>query len=173
MGAGSSLAPPVRCDSRVATSHSPSSNPSGKLDPSFGKSGTGMLVTHFPDAVKASASANSMDIDSRRRIVLGGTGGNNSVVLARYTHRGSLSRSFGTGGKVAQKLDHFGDINGIAIDGEDRIVAVGDDTYSHSKWGLARYRSDGRLDPKFGNDGQVVTGMGRHRGITAYGVAID
>jgi uncharacterized delta-60 repeat protein len=146
---------------------------SGKLDRSFGNSGTGMVVTHFPDAVKSSAYANSMGIDSRRRIVLGGTNRNRSTVLARYTRSGSLDQSFGEGGRVAQKLDRFGGANAVAIDGKDGIVAVGDDRHSPPKWALARFGRGGRLDPKFGTDGQVVTGMGRFRGLTAYGVAID
>jgi uncharacterized delta-60 repeat protein len=53
-------------------------------------------------------------------------------------------------------------INGLAIRYDDRILAAGDvamtDGVRHS-FGLALYDSGGKLDPSFGNHGQVITDM--------------
>jgi uncharacterized delta-60 repeat protein len=55
-------------------------------------------------------------------------------------------------------------VNGLAIDVEDRIVAVGWTSHDscHYRWALARYRADGGLDATFGGDGRVVTAFGHN-----------
>jgi uncharacterized delta-60 repeat protein len=86
---------------------------------------------------------------------------------------GDLDPSFGTGGKVT--TDFGGDVGGeilsVAIDSRGRIVAGGFSAGSRSpgSFTLARYRSDGSLDPSFGTGGIAVTDL---QG-TAFSVAID
>lgn len=140
----------------------------GNLHHQFGHAG--MLVTRFEGS--ATARANSMEIELGGNIVVGGSGDHGSVLLARYRRDGSPDPFFGNDGKVAQKLDHLQGVHGIAVVGNNRIVAVGDNRHKRSKWALARLGNRGKLDSTFGRDGEVVTGMGKHR-ITADGVAVD
>lgn len=72
---------------------------------------------------------------------------------------GELDPTFGVGGKVI--TDFFGNsdqVNGIAIQGDGKIVAVG---YARRNptttgFGIARYNHDGTLDSSFGTSGKVT-----------------
>jgi uncharacterized delta-60 repeat protein len=90
---------------------------SGRLDASF--SGDGEVITSFKD----SASANSVGIDSRGRIVAAGYG----YQVARYRRNGSLDRSFSDNGKVTTGWGSYSD--SAAIDPRDRIVVAGAHSY--------------------------------------------
>src|ERR1041384_6051905 len=70
-----------------------------------------------------------------------------------------LDPSFGVGGKVI--TDFFGNndqVNGIAIQGDGKIVAVGSALRDATTPGLgiARYNPDGTLDTNFGTGGKVT-----------------
>jgi uncharacterized delta-60 repeat protein len=86
---------------------------------------------------------------------------------------GDLDPSFGAGGKVTTDLgeDAGGEILSVAIDSRGRIVAGGFSAGSTTPgdFTLARYRSDGSLDPSFGDGGIAVTDLEG----TAFSVAID
>lgn len=77
-----------------------------------------------------------------------------------------LDPSFGAGGKVM--TDFFGNndqVNGIAIQGDGKIVAVGyvQRNPTTTVLGIARYNADGTLDSSFGTGGKVtgdVLGIG-------------
>jgi uncharacterized delta-60 repeat protein len=121
--------------------------PHGGFDRSF--SGDGRLTTHF----KGGGAANSIAIDSRRRIIAVGGGPQvPNFALARYKASGRLDRSFGGNGKV---LLDFGrsSAHSVAIDSRGRIVAVGG---GHGKFALARYKPNGNLDRAFSNNGKVT-----------------
>lgn len=72
---------------------------------------------------------------------------------------GSVTTSFGRGEAGA---------NAVAVSPGGKLVAAGDDFKysefpgepSRSKFALARYRRDGKLDTSFGSDGTVETGFG-------------
>jgi uncharacterized delta-60 repeat protein len=87
----------------------------GALDRSFGG---GKIVLGFRHA-----SARSVVIDSRRRVVV--TGGNGRFALARFRAGGKIDRSFGGDGKVATHLNHYAGAFSAAIDSRDRIVVAG------------------------------------------------
>jgi uncharacterized delta-60 repeat protein len=74
---------------------------------------------------------------------------------------GDLDPSFGNGGKVKKDLTgDAGEFTSVAIDTRGRIVAAGgpySDERTPARFVLARYRSDGRLDPSFGEGGIANT----------------
>ena len=61
---------------------------------------------------------------------------------------GDLDPTFGVQGKVIVDLGQFDSIGAIALQSDGKIVTVGSS-------GLARFNSDGSLDPSFANGGQV------------------
>ena len=75
---------------------------------------------------------------------------------------GSLDASFGTGGKVSTSFrsnDHS--VNAVAMQADGKIVAVGHAfTGAANVFALARYNTDGSLDPDYGNNGKVTTVIG-------------
>ena len=78
--------------------------------------------------------------------------------LARYNPNGSLDTSFSGDGK--QSTD-FGDgdvANGVALQSDGKIVAVG--RGAGSDFALARYNPNGTLDPSFSGDGMQTTDFG-------------
>src|SRR5579863_1204922 len=76
----------------------------GQLDPAFGNGGK--VLTPFPTCPNfCSASANAAALQSDGKIVVGGTintatGTGLESVLVRYTNKGQLDSTFGTGGMV-------------------------------------------------------------------------
>jgi len=80
--------------------------------------------------------------------------------LVRYTSGGTLDPRFGRHGRVRTDLGAVvGEgVRGVVVQHDGRIVAAGDTQGpGGADLGLARYRSDGRLDRGFGTDGTVVT----------------
>jgi len=135
----------------------------GDLDPSFGSSGK-TTTTFFNQGDFSQAVATQPD---GKLIAAGGAGiadGTDDFALARYNTDGSLDQTFGVGGKVT--TDFFGHIdfaNGVVIQPSDgKIVAVGvavkpvTDHYE-TYYALARYQTNGLLDPAFGPGGKVTT----------------
>ncbi len=92
--------------------------------------------------------------------------------LARYNPNGSLDTSFSGDGK--QSTD-FGDgdvANGVALQSDGKIVAVG--RGAGSDFALARYNPNGTLDPSFSGDGMQTTDFGFPTQIPgASGVALQ
>jgi uncharacterized delta-60 repeat protein len=120
----------------------------GSPDRSFGHRG---VVASKEDAAWAVAIQSDQKI-----VVAGGSGGRFAVF--RYSSRGRLDRSFGSGGKVISPFEAFGRALGVAIDATGRIVAVGRVYVDGAgRLAVARFLSDGRLDPTFGDQGAVVT----------------
>jgi uncharacterized delta-60 repeat protein len=124
----------------------------GDLDTSFGDDGK--ATTNF---TKWLDSARAIVVQQDGRIVAAGRAGSASrwFALARYGSDGTLDPTFGGDGKVITNLtDGTDQANGVAIQSNGKIVAVGG---AGSRFGLARYRPDGSLDPVFGGDGTVTT----------------
>src|ERR671922_213734 len=87
--------------------------------------------------------------------VLGLLGGQLALAAPAHASAGALDPSFGTGGKV--KMDFTGAggddvIRALAVQANDRLVAAG---HARDQWALARFRTNGTLDPSFGADGKV------------------
>jgi uncharacterized delta-60 repeat protein len=83
--------------------------------------------------------------------------------LARYNTDGSLDASFDFDGRVTTDFGRGTD-NTIAVvlQPDGRIVAAGGHTQTGGSddFALARYNSDGSLDPTFGVGGNVITDLG-------------
>ena len=143
--------------------------PEGTSDLGFGSSGK--VTTDFSNGVDR---ANAIALQNDGRIVVAGSTLTNistqhDFALARYNSDGSLDSSFATGGKG--KTDFFGlgdEAFAIALQNDGKIIAAGisglgtSDVVGESNpdFALARYNSDGSLDPAFGNGGKVTTDFG-------------
>jgi uncharacterized delta-60 repeat protein len=130
-------------------------NPDGGLDMSFGDEG--MAVTDFGifDEIRALAVQPDGKIMAAGRM---NASLNEDFAIARYNTDGSLDTSFDDDGKVT--LDFFGDLDhafAVAIQADNKIV-VGGMAYGcpHPCLALARYNTDGSLDPSFGIDGKAT-----------------
>lgn len=144
----------------------------GSLVAGFGTSGK--LTTSFGTG----SSANAIAVQSDGKIILGGSanvGGNYNFALARYTTAGALDASFSGDGKQTTAFGAISNqINAIALQGDGKIVAVGNTTISGSDvdFAIARYNTDGTLDVSFDGDGKASTSL--TSGIDyAYAVAIQ
>lgn len=120
------------------------------------------------------ASARALAIQPDGKLVLAGTAGVGNrldFALARYLPDGSLDPAFGNAGKITT---HFKDspsyakwlagayARGIAVQPDGKLVAAGATTIGgfmtvRVAYALARYRTDGSLDPAFGATGTVTT----------------
>lgn len=151
----------------------------GTLDYSFG-GGSGTVTSTLGSG---SAFANSLVIQADGKPVLAGyaSSGGTVFALARYTAKGALDTTFGTGGKV---LTHVGGTSAgnaaiatsLAIQSDGNIVAAGyakgasADTY---RFAVVRYTSAGALDSYFGSGtGKVLTAIGSSDAVGG-DVAID
>lgn len=141
--------------------------PDGDLDGTFGDGGT--VVT--PIAGGNGDEARSVAIQENGRIVVAGTDSWRKFALVRYRADGELDDSFGADGIVRTNFTPGDDVAwDMAIQTDGRIVAVGAAGFGQSGFQLARYRTNGSLDPSFGDDGKVVT---RYRGANARAVALQ
>jgi uncharacterized delta-60 repeat protein len=134
----------------------------GALDPSFGTGG--LVTTEFGGSDSASAVA----VEPDGRIVAAGTDGAGDFALARYNANGSLDTSFGSGGKVTTDFGGSDAASAVAIQPDGRIVAAG--RSGAGNVALARYATDGSLDPTFGVGGKVTTDLSGFD--AAFGVAL-
>ena len=137
----------------------------GALDPTFGRGGT--VLTTF--AAKSSEGISAVALQRDGKIVAAGSSdarGGADFALVRYTSSGKLDPSFGTGGKV---LTDFGKVDGlaaVAVQADGKIVVAGDTgeilsgSFIEGKVAVARYTSNGKLDPTFGHGGKAVTDLG-------------
>ena len=123
-----------------------------ELDASFGSGG---LVTTLGPTYPGADVAVQAD---GKAVVVGSTTDGKFLVM-RYDLAGNLDPSFGSGGRVTTSIEAGpASANAVAIQPDGRIVVVGGTgNGSHSKFAVARYRSNGSLDRFFGLNGVVVT----------------
>jgi len=128
----------------------------GELDSSFGT-----LGTQTTDFGGGNDSANALAIQSDGKIVVVGASVgsiSSDFAVARYLPDGQLDAVFGDHGKVV--TDFGGDevANAVAIQADGKIVVAGTRTrLGGSDFVLARYGTDGTLDPSFDGDGKRVS----------------
>ncbi len=146
----------------------------GTLDHTFG-GGQGFVTTAFGPGSDDFARAAVLQADGR--IVAAGrsnAGGSADFALARYNTDGSLDDGgpgdltpgdrFGANGRVTTDFA-AGNLNdsaiALALDADGRLVAAGCRSCdsSESDFALARYLSDGQLDPSLHGDGKVSTDL--------------
>jgi uncharacterized delta-60 repeat protein len=134
--------------------------PDGTLDGTFGTGG--FVTTDFGGAGGDSAAALLLQPDGK--LVMGGTSspapGLSLAILARYLPDGQLDATFGTGGKVAATPSLSNGFAALLLQSDGKLVAAGStgaNRVSPPHLLLARFHSDGHLDPTFGTGGQVRT----------------
>ena len=133
----------------------------GQLDPSFG--GDGIVIS--TTSPYRAALPYSVVVQPDGKIVAGGvafpTVPAGDFALWRFLPDGSLDPEFGVGGRALTDFEGRSDvILALALQADGGIVAVGRTQISDSflsDFALARYTSDGQLDPDFGTGGRVVT----------------
>lgn len=91
------------------------------------------------------------------------TGEDEHFVVVRYLPDGRLDPDFGVGGKAVTPVRADSIIFGIALQPDGKIVAAG--WTPGSEYALARYDSQGRLDPSFGGDGIVINELYTYNGL--------
>ena len=85
----------------------------------------------------------------------------NDFALARYNPNGSLDTSFSGDGKQTTDFGGFDEANGVALQADGKIVAVGARSLAASDdFALARYNPNGSLDTSFSGDGKQTTDFG-------------
>lgn len=139
-------------------------NTDGTLDASFGTGGK--VLTDFG----VTAQAYSMAVQPDGQIVVAGEAnidGGYNFELVRYNSDGTLDAGFGTGGKVTTDFGlreqgfSYAEGYSLAIQPDGKLVVAGAAFIGAGfEAALARYESNGALDPSFGTGGKVITDLG-------------
>jgi len=122
----------------------------GAVDASYGNNGFSDVVSMFPSAAALQADG---------KIVVGGTDGNQSLMLARYTTAGTLDPTFGNNGVVMSRPgDPYRYLNTLVITSDGKIIIGGQASFNgKGQFLVARYTTTGTLDNTYGNNGIVTT----------------
>jgi uncharacterized delta-60 repeat protein/uncharacterized repeat protein (TIGR01451 family) len=142
----------------------------GNLDPAFGEGGK-VTVDFFG----ANDGARGAVVQPDQKIVLSGFATNGSErqwAFARFNADGSLDPTFDQDGKVVLDLGSTSEAFKVALQSDNKIVAVGDSRPQNSlDFTIVRLNQDGTLDNSFGNNGVVRVDFGNSD--RAIDVAID
>lgn len=144
----------------------------GALDGTFGSGG--VTLTPIGDY----GGARAMTLDAQGRIVAAGVAHIGSVyemAMARYGQNGALDASFGSGGTASTLIGTTSsEAHAVAIDPQGRVVLAGAATVNggFQDIALARFKTNGTLDPAFGSQGKILTLIGPRQSI-ANAVSID
>ncbi len=142
--------------------------PDGSPDPTFG---TGGKVATDIDPTSGQGSvdlAHAVALQPDGKIVAAGfsengvVGGGPRFAVVRYQPDGGLDGTFGTGGKVTTDLvGSHEEAEGLVLQPDGKIVVAGGTGTATASFdfALARYGSDGSLDPAFGAGGIVTTDL--------------
>ncbi|MCI0683923.1 MAG: cadherin domain-containing protein [Gemmataceae bacterium] len=129
----------------------------GTLDPTFG-GGDGIVTTSTN--VGTFDQAQSLILQPDNKIVAVGSSG--QFALVRYHSDGSLDTSFGGDGIVNASMGGTSMAFSGVLQADGKILAGG--SSNGGAFALARFLSDGSLDPSFGGgDGKVTTNIGYFR----------
>ncbi|HYV03014.1 MAG TPA: hypothetical protein VFB82_00410, partial [Blastocatellia bacterium] len=125
----------------------------GSLDQSFGNGGK-VTVDFFG----ANDGARGLAVQRDGKIVVSGFATNGTkrlFSLARFTEVGQLDAGFGQGGKLPLDLGSTSEAFKIALQGDDKILAVGDSRLQNTlDFTVIRLNpADGSLDNSFSDDG--------------------
>lgn len=138
----------------------------GELDAAFGNNG--LMITDFgyPTLI-----TNSFVMLPDGKIILGGAAvpspsapSQNQLLLARFNADGSLDTSYGDNGLVLH-ASVTGEARAIAIDSQQRVVAVGEKDIVYAGTGTAghsvilRFNSDGSHDTTFNQTGHNMVNV--------------
>ncbi|MEI2671925.1 MAG: hypothetical protein V9G13_12580 [Marmoricola sp.] len=135
----------------IDTEHYP-----GWADYSFGTAGG--VETQVGGDNDAEAMGVAMTPD--QRIVAGGrakVSGSNAFGVVRYLSNGTVDSSFGSANGVTTDFGSDDLARAIAVQPDGKVMAAGK---SGSKVAVARYQTNGVLDPSFGSGGKVAFAVG-------------
>jgi uncharacterized delta-60 repeat protein len=145
----------------------------GDLDATFGTGGK--IEIPVPGL-----TPRDIALQSNGQIVLAGA--DSQFVVARFNSDGSLDTTFGSGGSTAFNISNERKSSALpwtlaiqTVNGEERIVLAGRNRIGNSgptTFALVRFRSDGSVDPSFGNNGSVLTNVSS-LGDQIFDLAID
>jgi uncharacterized delta-60 repeat protein len=130
---------------------------SGELDSSF--SFDGKVATDIDISVDR---LSAMAIQPNGKILAAGFKNkalNSDFVIVRYNSDGTLDNSFGVDGKVITDFGSlFDTATSIALQLDGKVVVSGyTDNGNDTDFAVARYNSNGLLDPAFGANGKITT----------------
>lgn len=138
-------------------------NSNGSLDTTFGSNGTTSLHVGF------STFPSGMILQPDGKIVVAYTVQHSLFLLsmrdfgvARFESNGSFDSSFGSGGTVLTDFAGEEDLpRSVALQPDGKIVVVGGVKISNvSKFGMARYNTNGSMDTSFDSDGLATPDTG-------------
>lgn len=145
----------------------------GDPDPGFGDGGR--VSTGF---VEGSVNAFGLAVDDEDRIITVGAllaPGATEFAFTRHLPSGELDESFAGDGRLRVGFERrSGSATAVAIDSEQRIVAVGGVSApgKGNEFAVVRLLEDGALDDSFGDGGRVVAGFEQGPGL-ALDVSVD
>ena len=152
-------------------------NADGSLDLSFGEGGR-VLIDEVGEG-----QAHDVTVQADGKILVAGLATDEEYggfALFRFTPDGDLDPTFGEGGRVLTTIGELTSLaRAVALQADGRILVAGrSDLLSGfgSAIALARYDSDGSLDPSFGEGGIVLKRIGTDTGTRyddAFDVALD
>jgi uncharacterized delta-60 repeat protein len=147
----------------------------GQLDPSFGAGG--VAVTEFPSSY---SGARAVAVQADGRIVAAGFAHTNDTIVSdfavvRYAAGGALDPTFGLGGRVRTDFDgRFDEALAVAVQPDGKVVVAGGSSDAGgTDMAVARYTSDGALDPTFAGDGMALLGFDGESSARAVAVQRD
>ncbi len=144
-------------------------NTNGTLDASFGIGGVSIT-----DAGSTSDVPNAVAIEGNGKIIAGGqsyVGGISQFALIQYNSNGVPDPFFGTNGVVITNFGNSCNINSIAIQTDNKIIAAGNYfNGSANDFAIARYKTNGSLDLSFNTTGLVTSNFGYSDNATAVAI---
>ena len=151
-----------------STSLSIAQNP-GDLDKTFGNGGMVNLgIGGYFDI------AQEVDVQKDGKIIVAGYGMESAssfkgLSIARFLSDGSFDYDFGNLGLIQKQTNTLeGELNSIAIQKDDKIVAVGysiSSATNNENLTLVRFTINGKLDKSFGESGLIVTEISNKKEI--------
>lgn len=130
----------------------------GAPDPAFGTNGV--------LALGGSNIAYAIGVDSKGRIVLGGTAGTGQTLMVARIASGKLDTAFNQTGVATAEVGPLYANAQLAVGKDDKLLQaafVNTDKPAEMRCVLVRYTEDGALDTSFGGSGKIVYPMDRCR----------
>jgi uncharacterized delta-60 repeat protein len=135
----------------------------GALDTTF--NGSGKVTTSFSSG-DDSVYAVALQTDGK---ILAAGYANTQMAVARYTVAGALDTTFGSSGKAILPYSFSTEARAVAVQGDGKIVLVGETSGTNPDVAVARLTTSGTLDTTFNTTGMVATPIGSG---TDYGSAV-